>query len=80
MPPTAEVEEVAFLLHRHDPAVEQLGRRHALTPHVIDDKQAIAGFELQGCLVLTRGRVVAHIQLVHAQLAAGNDDRAFTAQ
>ncbi len=49
-------------------------------PHVIDDEQAIAGLELQRRLVLPGEWVVAHVQLFHVQLAAGDDDRAFAVQ
>src|SRR3990167_140914 len=71
---TAQVEVVLLLFHRHDPAVEQIDRRHPLPTEVVDDENAVTRLELQRRLVQAGVRVEANIQHIQGQFAAGDDD------
>ena len=58
--PGVQREEVEPLLERHDPAVEQVARRHPLAAEVVDDEDAAVRLHLERRLVeLGEGVVLA---------------------
>src|SRR3989441_6497068 len=71
-----EREEVDVPIERDDPAVEELIRRGALAPEVIDEQDAAARLHLEGRLVHLGERVVSEIELLERELAADLHERA----
>src|SRR5207244_1293349 len=69
-------EEVDVPIERDDPAVEELIRRGALAPEVVDEKDATARLHLEGRLVHLGERVVAEIELLERELPADLHERA----
>lgn len=67
------VEEVETLFERHDPAIEQLDRLHALAAEVVNDERAAVALKLDGGFAGLAGRVVLDFEGFHRQLAADDD-------
>src|SRR6185437_7134855 len=68
-------EEVDSFFQWDDPAVEQVTGWHPLAAEVVNDQDAPIGFYLKGCLVHLGIYVVAQVELIHGELAAGDHDR-----
>ena len=47
-----QVHEVLAILHGHNPAVQQVGRRNFLATQIVDHENAVIGLELKWRLVL----------------------------
>src|SRR4051794_33323809 len=68
-------EIVDAALERHDPAVQQVARRDALPPEVVDHQHAAVGERLQRRPIESRDRQVAELERVQRELAAHRDQR-----
>src|SRR2546426_5439335 len=72
--PGVQREVVDALLERHDPAVQEVLRRHALAAEVVDHEDAAVRLHLERSLVELRGLVVDEVERLERELAAGHDD------
>src|SRR5205823_10099011 len=70
-----EREVVDALFERHDPPVQEVLRRDALTAEVIDHEDAAVRFHLERRLVELRGLVVDQVERLERELAARHHDR-----
>ena len=68
-----EIVDAAF--QRHDPAVEQVGGADELAAEVVDDEAAAQRLHVQRRLVEVAVRVVAQVEHVEREFAAGDDER-----
>ena len=59
----------------HDPAIEQVGGADELTAEVVDDEAAAEGLYVQGRLVIVAVGVIAEVEHIERELAAGDDER-----
>ena len=71
--PVCRVRKSMRLLQRDDPAVQQIARRHALAPEVVDDEHAAVGLHLDRRFVEPGDRVERQVEHVERQLAADHD-------
>ncbi|MBI2297527.1 MAG: hypothetical protein HYU66_01015 [Armatimonadetes bacterium] len=70
-----QVVVVVVLLERHYPAVEELPGGHLLATEVVDHEHAAVGLELQRSDVMAALDVPGHLEVLHQQLAADDDER-----
>ena len=71
-----EAQEVVSFLERHDPAVQELDRLHALAAEVVDQECSEIALQLQRGFADFGNRVEVDFEVVHPELAAGDDGRA----
>ena len=74
-----EAQIIDVPLHRHNPAIQDFGRGRALAAEVVDQVDAVVGLQLERRVVDLGVLVVAQIQHVQRQLAAGDDEGALAA-
>src|ERR1039458_7169657 len=70
-----QFQKIDAALQRDDPAVEQAGWARILAAKVIDDEAAAQRLQVQWRLVVMACRVIAQIEHLQRQLAAGGDER-----
>ena len=69
-----ELQVVDAAFEGHDPAVEQVGGADELAAEVVDDEAAAERLHVQGRLVVIARGVVAQVEHVEGELAAGDDE------
>src|SRR5581483_2424535 len=72
----SEREEVVAIFERQDPAIEQLLGTAQLAAEVVDEKDAAVGLDVQRCLVEVGLGVIAKVEHLQVEFAAGDNDGA----
>ena len=70
-----QVQIIDARFQRDDPSIEEIARRHALAPEVVDDEDAAVRFQMNGRFVELRQVAVSEVEHFERQLAADRDDR-----
>ena len=70
-----QAEEVVAFFEGDDPAVQELDGLHALAAEVVDQKASQVALQLQRRLADLGHGIVVDFEVLHPQLAAGDDRR-----